>query len=29
MVTETDLWMCRSVLVLIGSFIVFSVVGAI
>ncbi len=29
MITEQDLWISRSILILIGSFIFFSVLGAI
>lgn len=29
MVTEQDLWISKSILVLIGSFIIFSVVGVV
>jgi hypothetical protein len=29
MVTEQDLWISKSILVLIGSFIFFSLIGAI
>jgi hypothetical protein len=29
MVTEQDLWISRSILILIGSFIIFSIIAAI
>lgn len=29
MVSEQELWMCKSCLILIGSFIIFTVVGAL
>ena len=29
MVTEQDLWISKSILVLIGSFIIFSLVGVV